>query len=55
VSGDERREVDINDLLRHVVEATEPWWRHDLRREGRDIEVTLDMWQHCRKSSCSSY
>ncbi len=46
-SGEERAEVDINELLRHVVEVTEPWWRHDLRREGRDIEVTLDLGPAC--------
>lgn len=46
-SGEGRGPVDINSLLRRVVEATEPWWRHDLRREGRDIEVTLDLGPAC--------
>ena len=39
--GDELELVDINTLLERLVEATTPWWREELGRDGRMISVRL--------------
>ncbi len=41
-AGKERELVDINHLLRMIVEATKPWWQDELRRDGRTVDVVLE-------------
>lgn len=40
-SGEKSEPVDLNALLRSIVEASDFWWREELERQGRSIEVTL--------------
>ena len=42
-TGKEEKQVDINYLLKMIVEATKPWWKDELRRDGRTVDVILDL------------
>lgn len=43
VDADEFRPVDLGDLAREAVELTRPRWQNEAQREGRTIEVRLDL------------
>jgi CheY-like chemotaxis protein/anti-sigma regulatory factor (Ser/Thr protein kinase) len=42
-AGASKEPVDINILIGQVVETTEPWWKDELRRDGRAVDVIADL------------
>jgi CheY-like chemotaxis protein/two-component sensor histidine kinase len=42
-TGADRQQVEINALIRQIVETTEPWWKDELRRDGRSVDVRADL------------
>ena len=42
-TGEDFELVDISMLLGDLVDATEPWWGEELRREGREVRVRLSL------------